>query len=370
MRKPLRKTWMIASALTLGMAVFTPLQAGATSQETTKDVTIQIEQQIKGTIKNIVGDGINVKGKDGKNYFIGFHKFSEDQIEKMNLVEGQEITVEGSVLKDYAEFYTFEVYKKGLPKEVTAEDLKKLESMFTEIKKFEKEEKYDEVEKMYAAMEKITKPYVLASWQPVSFEQYLDEYGFSEKNIVIKASEKKQLKGIYEEWVKLEKAGKEDKAQEKMDEFYKILQPYLDELYPPTPFDEYMESMEVDIPAEVMTKLKTIYEKAQKADKDNNMELSDQLWGEFYEVINPYFKPIPFEEFIADFDFEIRAADKKQLKILYEEATALDKDGKLEQSEAKWDALYKIVDPYFLENKEILISASKLTFKGQTYLPQ
>ncbi|MDM5233232.1 hypothetical protein [Lysinibacillus pakistanensis] len=370
MRKPLRKTWMIASALTLGMAVFTPLQAGATSQETTKDVTIQIEQQIKGTIKNIVGDGIDVKGKDGKNYFIGFHKFSDEQIEKMNLVEGQEITVEGSVLKDYAEFYTFEVYKKELPKEIPTEDLKKLESMFTEIKKLEKEEKYDEVEKMYAAMDKITKPYVLASWQPISFEQYIDEYGFGEKNIVIKDSEKKQLKSIYEEWVKFEKAGKEVKAQEKFDEFYKILQPYLDELYPPTPFDEYMASMELDIPAEVVVKLKTIYEKAQKADKDNSIELSDQLWGEFYEVINPYFKPIPFEVFIADFDFEIRAADKKQLQLLYEEAITLDKDGKQEQSEAKWDALYKIVDPYFLENKEILISASKLTFKGQTYLPQ
>jgi len=370
MRKPLRKTWMIASALTLGMAVFTPLQAGATSQETTKDVTIQIEQQIKGTIKNIVGDGINVKGKDGKNYFIGFHKFSDEQIEKMNLVEGQEITVEGSVLKDYAEFYTFDVYKKGLPKEVTAEDLKKLESMFTEIKKLEKEEKYDEVEKMYAAMEKITKPYVLASWQPVSFEQYLDEYGFSEKNIVIKVSEKKQLKGIYEEWVKLEKSGDEEKANEKYEEFDKILKPYLDELYPPQTFEETLDGLESEIPAETLAKLKTIFENAREADKDGNKELSDKLWNEFDEILGQFYNPPTFEEYMADFNFEVSETDSKQLKQLYEEARALNKKEELDKEEGKWEEFHKILEPYFTANKKILISASKVTINGQEYLPQ
>jgi len=33
MKKTIKKTWMIASALTIGMAVLTPLQAGAASAE-------------------------------------------------------------------------------------------------------------------------------------------------------------------------------------------------------------------------------------------------------------------------------------------------------------------------------------------------
>ena len=43
--KNLLKTWLLASALTLGMAVLTPLQAGATAVDTTNNVTIQIEQK-------------------------------------------------------------------------------------------------------------------------------------------------------------------------------------------------------------------------------------------------------------------------------------------------------------------------------------
>ncbi len=103
---------MIASALTIGMAVLTPLQAGAASAEKTIEASVQKEQQIKGTVKSIYMNGINLKGQDGKKYFISFNKFSTEQLEKMNLVEGQEISVEGSVVENYNDFNTFEVYKK------------------------------------------------------------------------------------------------------------------------------------------------------------------------------------------------------------------------------------------------------------------
>ncbi|EON70370.1 hypothetical protein [Lysinibacillus sphaericus] len=370
MKKPIKKTWMIASVLTLGMAVYTPLQAGATSAVTTNDVTIQIEQQIKGTIKYIEGDSITIKGNDGKNYYIGFHKFSDEQLEKMNFIEGQEITVEGSVVEDYSEFFTFEVYKKDLPKEITKEELTKLEALFNEMKKLDKEEKYDEVEKIYLEMEKITKPYVLANWQPESFEVYLEEFGFSENNIVIKEKDKEQLKVIYEEWVKLEKDGQEEKALEKLDAFYEIIQPYMDELYPPQTFEEYMTGMELDITKEDLAKLKTIYEEAQKADKDSNDELSEKLWNDFHEMISSYYVPLSFEEYMSDLEFKISEADSKQLKQLYEEALALEKKGEDEKAVEKWEAYYNILDPYFEANKEILISASKLTINGHDYLPQ
>lgn len=113
MKKPAKKTWILASALTLGMAVLTPLQAGATSVDTTNNITIQIEQKITGTIKYFDGSSITLKGTDGKNYFIGLYKFSDKQIEQLKLREGQEISVEGSILKDYSDFFTFEVYKKA-----------------------------------------------------------------------------------------------------------------------------------------------------------------------------------------------------------------------------------------------------------------
>lgn len=390
MNKPIKKTWMLASALTIGMAVLTPLSAGAeeiktTDSSTSSSITVQLEHKITGTIKDIYGDGMNLKGNDGKNYFISFYKFSAEQLEKMNLVEGQEISVEGSVVESYSDFYTFEVFKKELPKEVTKEDLTKLEKMFNDIKKLEKEvsaeiekeateeeieKKYEEIEKIHEEMYKIAKPYILASWQPQTFEEYIEDFGFKEKNIVIKENDITQLKPIYAEWVKLLKNGDDEKATEKMDEFYKILQPYLDELYPPQTFEELMEGLELDIPTETLAKLKTIYENILKADKEENTELSEKLWGEFDQIISEFIKPVTFEEYMSDFEFEISEADQKQLKSLYEEALALEKKEDVEKAQEKWEAFYKILDPYFEANKDTLISASKVTINGQEYLAQ
>jgi len=384
MKKPIKKSWMIASALTIGMAVLTPLQAGATEVKTTDSsstTTIQFEQKITGKIKGIYGDGMNIKGNDGKNYFVSFYKFSTEQIEKMNLVEGQEISVEGSVVESYSDFYTFEVYKKELPKEVTKEDLTKLEKMFNEIKKLEKEvskeeneeekeKKYEEINKIYDEMSKITKPYILANWQPQSYEEYIQEFEFNEKNIVIKENDTTQLKAIYAEWVQLVKNGDEEKANDKYDELNKILQPYFDELYPPQTFEEFVKELQLDIPAETLAKLKPVFENAQKADKEEDMELSNKLWHEIYQMISPYIKPVTFEEYMSDLEFEVSEADKMQLKPLYEEASALDKNGDFEKAQEKWEAIYKILEPYFEVNQDTLISASKVTINGQDYLAE
>ena len=386
MRKPIKKTWMLASELTIGMAVLTPLQAGAEEVKTTdSSITVKLEQKITGTIQYLNGDGMNLKGIDGKNYYVNFYKFSPEQIEKMNLVEGQEISVEGSVVESYSDFYTFEVYKRDLPKEVTKEDLTKLEKMFNEIKKLEKEvsaeldknatdevidKKYEEMNKVYEEMHKITKPYYLAIWQPQTYEEYMQDFGFKEKNIVIKENDNTQLKAIYTEWVKLEKSGDEEKASDKLEEFYKTLQPYLDELHPPLTFEELIKELELDIPAETLAKLKPIYENALKAEKEEDVELSDKLWQEFHKIISEFIKPVTFEEYISDYEFKISEEDKKQLKPLYEEAVALDKKEETEKAQEKWDEFFKILDPYFIANKETLISASKLTINGQEYLPQ
>ncbi|QPQ29739.1 hypothetical protein [Lysinibacillus sp. JNUCC 51] len=385
MKKPFKKTWMLASALTIGMAVLTPLQAGAASVETkdNSSITVQLEQKITGTIKDIYSDGINLKGKDDKNYFISFHKFSDEQIEKMKLVEGQVIYVEGNIVESYSDFFTFEVFKKDFPKEMSKEDLTILEKLFNEMKQLQKglskerkltdeeiEKKHEELEKIFEEINKINTPYTLANRQPQSFEEYMKDYGFNSRNIVIKENDNIQLKAIYEEWVKLQKSGDKEKANKKYEEFDKILQPYLDELYAPETFEEYMEGMKLNIPAGALAKLKTIYEEAQKASKDENEELYGKLWEEFTELLNQSIKPQTFDEYIAEFDFKVSEADSKQLKQLYEEILSLDEKEEKEKTKEKWEAFYNILDPYFEANKEILISASKVTINVQDYLPQ
>ncbi|MFS0819585.1 hypothetical protein ABC382_22205 [Lysinibacillus sp. 1P01SD] len=372
MKKPVKKTWLLASALTLGMAVLTPLQAGATSVETTKNVTIQIEHQIKGTIKYFDGYGLTMKGTDGKNYFIGLHKFSDKQIEQLKLVEGQEISVEGTILKDYSDFFTFDVFKKSLPKGVTKEEIVQLEKLFNDLKKFEKEENYEEMDRIYEAMNAITRPYELANWQPEPFEEFINEAAFAEKNIVIKAQDKEQLKTLYSEWIKFVKEDNMDAAQEKIDKIYSILDIYYAELYPPLTFEQYMADFEVELTKEELAELKMVYEDAQKADKEKNEELSTKLWEQFYEMLNSHFKyePISFEEYMADIEFDISQSDYTKLKQHYEEAVKLEQNGEEEKAGEQWEAFYKILDPYYEANRDILISASKLTINGQVVLPE
>jgi len=370
MKKPAKKTWLLASALTLGMAVLTPLQAGATAVDTTNNVTIQIEQKITGTIKYFDGGSITLKGTDGKNYYIGLHNFSDKQIEQLKLAEGQEILVEGSIVKDYSDFFTFAVYKKSLPKEVTKEELVQLEKLFSDIKKAEKEENYEEMERIYVAMDNITRPYELANWQPEPFEEFINEAAFAEKNIVIKAQDKEQLKTLYSNWIKYVKENKTDEASENIDKIFTILEPYYQELYPPLTFEEYMADMNVDLTKEELAKLKTIYEEAQKAEKDKDEELAMKKWDEFYEILRPHFKPVPFEEYMADIEFSISNADYAKLKQHYEEAVALEQKGEDEKAGEQWEAFYKVLDPYYEANREILISPSKLTFNGQDFTPE
>ncbi|MBX8944395.1 MULTISPECIES: hypothetical protein [Lysinibacillus] len=370
MKKPAKKTWLLASALTLGMAVLTPLQAGATAVETTNSVTIQIEQKITGTIKYFDGGSITLKGTDGKNYYIGLHNFSDKQIEQLKLAEGQEILVEGSLVKDYSDFYTFDVYKKSLPKEVTKEELVQLEKLFSDMKKAEKEENYEEMERIYEAMDNITRPYELANWQPEPFEEFINEAAFAEKNIVIKAQDKEQLKTLYSNWIKYVKENKTDEASENIDKIFTILEPYYQELYPPLTFEEYMADMNVDVTKEELAKLKTLYEEAQKAEKDKDEELAMKKWDQFYEILRPHFKPVPFEEYMTDIEFSISNADYAKLKQHYEEAVALEQKGEDDKAGEQWEAFYKILDPYYEANREILISASKLTFNGQDFIPE
>ncbi|MFJ7981596.1 hypothetical protein ACIQ1D_15070 [Lysinibacillus xylanilyticus] len=391
MKKTIKKSWMIASALTIGMAVLTPLQAGATSVEPTNGVTVQIEQQkITGTIKKFDGVGVGIKGRDGKNYYVSLSKFSDEQVKQMSksIVVGQEITAEGGVVEHFADFYTFEDYKKDLPKNVPNEELTKLEKMFNEVKKLEKEasktkdmkeseKKYEEFFKLQEEMHQIAKPYILADWQPQPLNKFIEYYyEFSENNIVIAENDKKRLEDIYEEWIKLRKDGQEEKSEEKMKEFKKVLQPYLDKLNPPETFEKYIEGVNLEkISTEDLAKLKAIYEDVQKAERDENYELYNKLSMEFYDIISQFIIPPTFEEYMSDYmslryEIKVNKADSKKLKQLYEEILKLDKKEDSTKIDEKWGAFHDILEPYFEANKETLISASKLTINGQEYLPR
>ncbi len=96
---------------------------------------------------------------------------------------------------------------------------------------------------------------------------------------------------------------------------------------------------------------------------------------EFYDIISQFIIPPTFEEYMSDYmslryEIKVNKADSKRLKQLYEEILKLDKKEDSTKIDEKWEAFNNILEPYFEANKEILISASKLTINGQEYLPR
>jgi len=247
---------------------------------------------------------------------------------------------------------------------------KQLKAEMAEMTQEEFDKKYEEITKIYQAMYKIERPYTIASWQPQPFEEFLEDYGLSKKNIIIAKNDKKELKALYEEWVKLEKDVQIDEANKKMETFHKTLKPYYDQLYPLPTFEEYIEGINYDISAEDLAKLKTIYEDYRKAEGDDNSKLMRKLWGEFDNILDEYRIPPTFEKYMAVYPFKVNKADSKQLKQLYEEILKLDKKEEQAKIKDKWEEFNTILEPYITANKDVLISASKLTINGQVYLPQ
>ncbi|MFJ7369835.1 hypothetical protein ACIQVU_10395 [Lysinibacillus sp. NPDC098008] len=370
MRKPFTKTWITASALTLGLTVLTPLYVGAAPVETTSNAVTQLAQTFTGTIQYFDEESITLKGADGKNYFIGLYNFSDKQIQQLALAEGQEVSVEGSIVEDYLDFLTFDVYKKTLPEGITAEELVQLEKFFHDLKKAAKEDNYDELDKAWQQIEHIVTPYELASWEPEPFEEFINEAEFTKNDIVIKEQDRKQLETLYQEYIKLAKENKAEQASEIMDAFYTILNPYFDELYPPLTFEEYMADYEVEIPEDELANLQAVYEKALTADAEHNEELSTELWEQFHQLLSTHIKPASFEEFITHFEFDIQEDDYNKLQQYYEEAITLSQSGEDEKADEQWTAFYAILDTYYEELRPILISASKLTINGKELLSE
>ncbi len=173
----------------------------------------------------------------------------------------------------------------------------------------------------------------------------------------------------------MKKSGDEEKANDKYEEFYKILEPYVDELNALETLEKFMDSYKkamefLDIPAETLVKLKALQGDLQKALKDKNDELYDKLHEEFYGILNQFEKPQTFEEYMADFEYKVSEADSKKLKQLYEEYQALDKKRRTRKRRRNMGSFLQYFSPYRTANKEILISGSKITINGQDYLPQ
>ncbi|MDQ0176980.1 hypothetical protein [Bacillus chungangensis] len=427
MKKQTRKPMVLASALLLGMTVFAPIQAGAAEAIKEEVQEIQLEQQqIKGKVLFYSNYELHMSGEDGKWYRISLHDFTDEQIEQMGLKEDANIVVKGTVLDSEAFFDSFEAYKRQLPEDITEEDLTKIEGLYKKLKEVEKdfnskinekvgsgeedgeaknldEEKWscvlgigmmschgnlnkeeeDEYEKIRDEYSKIMgeisnevhdilAPY-LPEEDPETFEEYMSFFG-DELQEEVSAEVLEELQAIYKEYLNLLEKDEEDLAWEKLDEFHEILNPFLKH-YEMESFEEWLALYELEITDEDKEKLKPLYEDVkaaqEAAESEEDWEAVWEKWDLVYEVLDPYFLEArvsgTFEEYMTDYKFEISEEDLAALEPLYEEIKELTMNKDYDAADDKWGEFYEILEPYFEEYATKPIKAYEVEINGEEY---
>ncbi|WP_432663041.1 hypothetical protein R9X47_20940 [Wukongibacter baidiensis] len=202
---------------------------------------------------------------------------------------------------------SFEDFMKTMPtKDIPKDDMKKLEDLYKESIKLEKDEKWDDANEKWDEFYKLLDKYFDDSLviEPIkfpSFEDFMKEMPTKD----IPKDDMTKLKDLYQKCVELEKDEKWDDASEKWDEFYKILDKYFDDddkfepiVEPidfPT-FEEFMKDMPEDVSKNDMKKLEKLYDECVKLEKDDKFDKAYDKWEEFYEILDKYFEKEDMED--------------------------------------------------------------------------
>lgn len=112
-------------------------------------------------------------------------------------------------------------------------------------------------------------------------------------------------------------------------------------------------------------------EEAASRDSDEDWELVNEKWGLVFEFLHPHMMEArvskPFAEFIADFEFEIKEEDLATLETIYGEINKLTADKDYEGAEDKWDAFYEALDPYFEYFRDLPFRAYQVEINGKAF---
>lgn len=196
---------------------------------------------------------------------------------------------------------SFEDFMKDMPtKDITKDDMKKLNSLYNQCGKLEKDNKLDEANKKWNEFDKILSKYfdkdnmvvgVVVDFENLSFEDLMKDMPTKD----IPKNDMKKLKTLYNDLVKFEQDNKLDDADKKWDEFYKILEKYIDDKFVTfesmelPSFDEFIKDMATKkIPTADMEKLKNLYNDITKLEKDNKFDDADKKWNKFDKILDKY----------------------------------------------------------------------------------
>lgn len=357
----MKKVVAVTMALTLGLSTVPTAFAQTEKAISVKEedlFKIQVEQQLSGVVEYIYDKEMYIKGEDGKRYAVILSYFTPEEIEKMGITEGANIFIEGQALpEDYVE--SFDYYKLTLPNTLTDDELSKIEIHFNKMREYDNADNYEASAAEWDEIYQILQPHFYMNWEPIPFEEYLSwmPYEFSTEDL-------QKLEKIYHEANMLITECKYDEGNQKMNEFYQILEQHYQDNYVRPSFAEYMGEMEFEISADDLAELERLYNQIGELEQSEDTTELEQLWQEFHGILEGYYlanyEPVPFEEFISYHEFTISDSDLEKIKPLYEQVIQFEKEGNWEESGAVWEKIYEVLNPYYELLAPVYIQASQV----------
>lgn len=355
-----KNSFLITIAFVLGFGLLMPFSTYASLEIT--ESNDQVGQLIKGTIVENWGSELIVLGEKGESYHVGLHTFTDEQLQSMNLSVGALLEIKGEVLESVSDFYTFQVYVKWLPVGVTEHELVEIEHLYKQAQAFDKQELWEESSEIWGKIDKITQPYYLVNWEPEPFEEYIRyfEYPFTSEDQV-------QLEKLYSEWIALVKSGEDEASYTKMEQFDKIVNSYYVE---PT-FEEYISGSELVISEVDFPIIKQLYEDAIQTNYDEDFEQAMEKWEAFDLAMRPYYLiayPMPtFEEQISFYDYEISDKDYVKLEEIYAQIVEQEESAQYESLDDLWMEFYSILDSYYTVDISIPFRADQIVINNESF---
>lgn len=248
--------------------------------------------------------------------------------------------------------YTFKEFKKDLKDNISSSDLKKAEGLFNKAIKLE-----DECNEYWDQFYKLDL-YDTSGWNET---EMIDNAPMTFKEFSkdfkkdIKKDVLKKAEGIYNKMVSLEKEGKYEEASKKIEEIYKLGVYDMASQYS---FEDFSKDFKKDVKEAEVKKAKALYNQAVAYEKDSKLDEAYKAWEQLDAL--DLFDSYTFDDLKEEIKKDAKSTDVKKAEDLFNQAIKLEKEHKIEDAEKVWDELYGLdIFDYDCE----IVEAEPLSFK-------
>lgn len=287
------------------------------------------------------------KNEDGENATKVVVDLNEEKWDRLNEIWDEMYEIEKVYYPEEEPPETFEeymaYYDEILEKNISSEDLVKLEALYGDSLKFWKNDEDEQAREKMDEFHEVLKPYL-----NIPGQQTLKEF-IEMMELEVSDEDLETLKPLYEDAVAAEEAIDSDEdwelVEEKWNLVFEFLHPHMMEARVSKPFAEFIANFEFEIKEEDLATLETLYSEINKLTADKDYEGSEEKWEAFFEALDPYFeyfRELPFRAYQVEINGKVfKVGDETKTEVKEEQKETkkeVAKEAKEEQKEAKEEA--------------------------------